>query len=556
VFRGLVCFCFATLSLVAQELGKSEVYAVAQLIFVGSPQGPGQSPAKDTDFWVRIRHQSGSPEYRVYGFWDGGASFKLSFCPTRAGKWNLLEVHSNDRRLSGQKQGGHILAQASKRKGFWEVDAQSPGRRWYKRSDGSHQYIFGNTQYSFLSETGVGGRPNGSSIARDVKGNAAYFKKVRFSAIGDRYPDQATGPFLDESGKSTYDGAWSHRPNPDWFRARVDLAVQTAFEADLIADMILAGPDLPSSRSSLSPAKNAGDPSPFLRYVAARYGAYPNVWMCLANEFDIKTPKYSADRIKQIGAMLRQFLPYPTPVSVHRANGPWLPELNATPSWNDHVIVQNKLKTLAQAADAIDASHAAGGADKPVIDDELSYQGSGDGHTESDTLESHLGAFLGGGYGTTGFKSSGPTREKGETALGVPVLKTGQYFTGNFKAVEHTAARGLEWLRGVIDERVTFWEMTPGTPIFHDLDANFRGMAWPNHEYVLGTDKAVKISATLPPGEWDIASYDVIARRRSVVAKRATGTIVFDAPDSRAVLFHIAKSSSGRASTAAGDHNL
>jgi Domain of unknown function (DUF5060)/Protein of unknown function (DUF4038) len=536
VFQRLVCFCLLVSSLVAQELGKGEVYAVTELTFVGSPQGPGRSPVKDTDFWVRIRHQSGSPEYRIYGFWDGGDTFKLRFCPTQVGQWNLVEVHSNDRRLAAQKQGGYIRALASTRKGFWEVDQQSAGQRWYKRSNGSHQYIFGNTLYTFLAETGSDGKPNGSSIRRDVKGSAEYFKKIRFSAIGDLYPNLATGPFLDEAGRVTYDGSWSHRPNPDWFRTRVDVAVQTAFETDSIADMILAGPDLPASRSSLSPAKNAGDPEPYLRYIAARYGANPNVWICLANEYDIKQPKYTPERIKQLGAMLRRFLPYSTPVSVHSAGGPWAPELNAMPSWNDHVIVQRKLKVLAQAADAIQAAHEAGG-DKPVIDDELSYQGLGDGHSEADTLESHLGAFLGGGYGTTGYKASGPSRRSGS----VNVLKTGQYLTGNFNAVDHTAAHGLKWLREIIDSRVTFWKMEPGTPIFSQLDPNFRGMAWPDHEYVLGSDRIAKVSVTLPSGEWDILRYDVIVQKESTVASRATGPITFVTPASRAVLFHIVK---------------
>ena len=70
----MTCFCLATLALPAQELAKADVYGVAELAFEGSPQTARQSPAKDVDFWVRIRHQSGSPEYRIQGFWDGGAS--------------------------------------------------------------------------------------------------------------------------------------------------------------------------------------------------------------------------------------------------------------------------------------------------------------------------------------------------------------------------------------------------------------------------------------------------------------------------------------------------
>ena len=119
--------------------------------------------------------------------------------------------------------------------------------------------------------------------------------------------------------------------------------------------------------------------------------------------------------------------------------------MNATPAWHDHVIIQEKIKKLPVAADWVSRNHAIGG-NVPVIDDELAYEGAGDGWSEADVIESHLGAFLGGGYGTTGHK---------------PGNKQGHYFWGNFKPSEHTAADNLAWLRQVIDENVTFWRMTP-----------------------------------------------------------------------------------------------
>lgn len=76
--------------------------------------------------------------------------------------------------------------------------------------------------------------------------------------------------------------------------------------------------------------------------------------------------------------------------------------------WNDHQILQRKLRALAPAADIIQLTWRNSGGEPrstPTINDELSYQGDRDKHSEADTLESHLGAFLGGGYGTTGWKT-------------------------------------------------------------------------------------------------------------------------------------------------------
>ncbi|MCD6393361.1 MAG: hypothetical protein J7M40_07630 [Planctomycetes bacterium] len=168
-------------------------------------------------------------------------------------------------------EGYTIRCVASSNPGFWLPDEEAGGR-WYKCSDGSHPYIFGNTMYSFL--TGYKhDDPSGGDIAGDVRGNSEYFKKIRFSIASCRYPHPTEKPFLDDKGKPTDDGNYSHRPNPTWFSKRVDVAVRTALEHDLIA---------------------------------ARYGSFPNVWICMGNEFDIKTPKYTPADIVRFGTTIRK----------------------------------------------------------------------------------------------------------------------------------------------------------------------------------------------------------------------------------------------------------
>ena len=517
------------------------LYGVHELVFDGPVFGPADSPTREVELVTQWRHESGRPVYTIQGFWDGdgqggtsGPVFKVRFCPTQAGKWTLVEVTSNRTELRGQHQGYTVTCTASAQPGFWVVDRDQAGGRWYKRSNGSHPYIYGNTMYSFLSEYDDKG-PSGSNIADDIRGNALYFKKVRFSITGDRYPHPQVKPFLDDSGQPTDNGNFSHRSNPAWFHQRVDLAVQTAAAHDLIADLILCGPDTQDSRSVLQASGNGGDPTPLLRYIAARYGSHPNVWLCLCNEFDIKQPRYTSEQIARCGGILRQFLPYPTPVSVHASARDWHIELNTTPAWNDHVIIQRKLKKLPEAADWIARNHVLGGR-IPVLDDELAYEGAGDGWSEADVIEAHLGAFLGGGYGTTGHK---------------PANKKGHYFWGNFKASEHLAADNLGWLRKVIDENITFWRMTPvddpnagggGLGIFRRVPPGSRVLAWPTHEYVLGTNRADRsVPVNLPAGQWHVARYDALRRQRTILSESASGRFSLEAPDSRAVLFHFKK---------------
>jgi hypothetical protein len=292
----------------------------------------------------------------VQGFFDGdgkggieGDVFKVRFCPKKPGKWTLAEVDSNVKELAGQHRGDHVTAAPSKLHGFWVADEESAGGRWYRRSDGSHQYIFGNTHYTFLTEHGLDGKPTGGRIADDMAANAKYFKKVRFGLQGGQYPHPTEQPWLDDSGQPTDDGNFSHRPNPRWFHQRVDLAVRSSFDHELIADLIIAGPDTPESRTTLKAIHNGGDATPYLRYIAARYGSFPNVWICLCNEYDIKNPKYTQAEIAGHGVAIRKFLPYPTPVSVHDGSRiGWSAEFDSLPAWADHQIIQKKLRSIAR----------------------------------------------------------------------------------------------------------------------------------------------------------------------------------------------------------------
>ncbi|MGB2863182.1 MAG: DUF5060 domain-containing protein [Sedimentisphaerales bacterium] len=539
VLAVLLPLIFVCSLLRAVEIAKAAQYSVVELRFDGPVQGPKDVSARDIDFWARFRRESGSPEYKIHGFWDGdgnggttGGVFKIRFCPTNAGRWNLVEVYSNKQELNGQKQGQYVTAVASDHPGFWIIDPDSPGRRWYMRSDGSHQYIFGNTHYTFLSGYQSGDKPSGNDIAADITGNAKYFKKLRFSLYGGRYVNPDEKPFFDNDGHLSDSGDDSHRPNPYWFGQRADLAVRTAWEHDLIADLILCGPDTKESRSVLRAGNNGGDPTPYLKYIAARYGSYPNVWICLCNEFDIKEPKYTEEQIARFGQIIRQYLPCPTPLSVHTVPRTlWPAKFDELAPWNDHQIIQKKIRNLPDAADAIQYTwrnpDGKGPRNKPTINDELSYEGKGDKHTEHDTIESHLGAFLGAGYGTTGEK---------------PGNKLGQYFMGCFNPAEHTSADNLKYLRETIDKNITFWKMAPETGIFSNLHPGFRGLAWAGHEYVLGTNKARKdIVANLPDGTWTIKRYDIINKDNETLSEAARGSFTFDAPDSRAVMFHFKK---------------
>ncbi len=512
-------------SALAADLGEVRQHHVAELELTGPSFGPRDAPSRDIELVVAFRHESGAPTVAVHGFWDGdgrggagGNVFKVRFRPTRPGRWQVVKTDSNRDRLRGQHEGDTLRCTASSHPGSWIVDG-----RWYRRSDGSHPYIVGNTHYTFLSR-----RNNRGDVAsdpvEDIKTNARYYKKLRFSLAGGRYPDPKLKPFLDDEGRQTDDGRFSFRPNPGWFFQRVDPVIACGHREDLVCDLILCGPDTRGNRSTLQ-----GDPRPWLGYIAARYGAYPNVWVCLSNEWNIKTIRYSAKEIRAAGDFISGVLPYPTPVSVHGNAGPWNKQLNG--DWHDHAIIQDKIRTLDRAADAARRSFVLGGG-KPVVNDENAYQGGGDRFSKEDTIEGCLGTFLGGGYPTTGYK---------------PGAKVGHYFWGGFDPDEHTASKHLVYLRNYIDREIDLGILRP-MPLaeapFSGTAEPFRLLAAPGREYVLGSNRKLQgIKVDLPTGRWRVAQVDLMNMTTKTLAEGAADSFTFDTPDSRAVLTHLKRSS-------------
>ncbi len=188
----IACLFVAMLSLApsnarATELGTVGLYEVLEITFAGHVLS-----AKDTPRGRSIlRHLSARKG-------KGGTSgdvFKVRFCPTKAGMWTLDSVESSDEKLRGQKQGDARTATESKQAGFWLIDTDSAGSRWYKKSNGRRPYIFGNTHYSFLSGHREGGKPSNNDIAAAVCANSEYFNKLRFALHGDRYPDPRVKPY-------------------------------------------------------------------------------------------------------------------------------------------------------------------------------------------------------------------------------------------------------------------------------------------------------------------------------------------------------------------------
>ena len=256
----------------AGEIGRGEVYSVVEVEFRGPHQGAANAPARDVELTVRFRHESGGEEHPSTA--SGTATAAAAPAATSSRSASARRPRPLDARrgplrrraeLDDQRRASTSSPSPPSRHGFWIVDDDSPGRRWYRRSDGSHQYIIGNTHYSFLSGYRARRRAQRQRHRRrHARATPSTSRSCVSACIGRPLSrTRPIKPFLDDSGRPTDDGDFSHRPNPAWFHDRADVAVAAACERDLIADLILCGPDTrgrPARRCA--PTANGGDPTP------------------------------------------------------------------------------------------------------------------------------------------------------------------------------------------------------------------------------------------------------------------------------------------------------
>ena len=196
---GLACWalCVAnTQAMAAEQIGTAEVFSVAEIAFRGPRLGPADTPARDIDLAVVFRHEDGSTAITVQGFCDGdgrggstGDVFMVRFCPTRPGRWTLVEVRSNRGELAGQHQGDWLVAEASPRHGFWEVDARARGRRWYAARTDRTSTSSATRMYSFLSGYGPSKSPRATTSRPTCAATPSFSRSCVSASAADRYPN-------------------------------------------------------------------------------------------------------------------------------------------------------------------------------------------------------------------------------------------------------------------------------------------------------------------------------------------------------------------------------
>lgn len=309
-----------------------------------------------------FRHLDSGRTITMPAFWDGGTTWRCRFAPTQLGRWTYSV---------GGKQ-GEILCVESDNPGF----IHAAGRH-FRFSSGRYIHILGNTHYDLLS-------CSDDVIEKYILWNKGAFNKIRFAVVTQRYhgPVKAFEPGDDEDSYNF------EKPRPRYWR-KLDRTVARMQSAGIIADLILAGPDITYEQLKDNFYK---------RYVVARYAAFSNVWWCMGNEIHSKG-RYTPADVTRAASFIAALDPYDHPRSVHE-QAEWF---YANEKWPTHVIFQMKNPRIADQRRLVLSVRHLG---IPVINDEPAYQGE---IVDGGSIRAFWGCIMACGYGSSGQKTGRKT---------------------------------------------------------------------------------------------------------------------------------------------------
>lgn len=287
------------------------------------------NPYTDLEFWADFRHEDGT-ELRRPGFWAGGRTFAVRFAAAdRPGRWTWrTHCPAADPGLDGQTGILDVSAPGEeanrfRRHGFWRM---SPGGRSLVHADGRPAILAADTAWA-LPWRATPEQARTYAADRSAKGfNAALLMSVQ--------PDRdAVGP-RDRTADEGFDVAFEDLPlgrltqlNPDYFRALDELlGILIEHEIVPVLQPVFFGFGWKGLRSA-GPALPPADYARYCRYLVARYGAQPAIYLVGADGTGHEPPVEAGGREVQAWDCYGQptgihYRPHSTAAAHHDA--PWL----------------------------------------------------------------------------------------------------------------------------------------------------------------------------------------------------------------------------------------
>ncbi|GAA5202623.1 DUF5060 domain-containing protein [Microbacterium jejuense] len=321
-----------------------ERWGVHEIVLNGPDKG---NPYVDVT--VAAVYEGAGQSITVPGFYDGDGTFRVRFSPPAAGEWRWR----TDSNLPALRQSGKVSVVEPSPDNHGPV-LVVPGGYHFVYADGSPYRQIGTTSYSWALQS-----DEKCELTLDTLSKSP-FNKIRM-LVFPNVPAEATDPFV-RTGTGLHD--WDPtRIDPAYFR-RYESRIERLLALGIQADVVLFQPyDTARGYSDMTRV----DDERYVKYIAARFGAYRNVWWSMANEYDgIKTK--TVDDWDHLFQVLQAADPHNRLRSVHNKNIYY----DARKPWITHASIQS----AGAALDGLRAHFHRQFALKPVIFDEVAYEGN------------------------------------------------------------------------------------------------------------------------------------------------------------------------------------
>jgi len=377
--------------------------------------GSYRNPYTETNLTATFNGPDGMRK-TVKGFWDGGNTFRIRFSPTSQGTWSWF-TNSSDAGLNGKSGSIDCIAPLAGQHGFLRRDANN--RTSFVRDDGTRYFMWGQSYYDVMLNVIAKG---GWKMAVD-NSLAHRMNKIRLHVYASKTyttdKEDTTYPQIIPYG-GTFDS-----PNRDELNIRywqgLDDYVKYLESKGVIADLIPfnAYVDLAGVRMWGTQKQDER----YLRYILARYAAFPNVIWCIINEW--AASKKGQSYFDTLGSIVRnedQWMAegsFLRPLSLHQNTRIDFQFFGS--SWPVHAIIQYGVRnkqtdTVNEFQNTAGTKYPNGdewgnagvvynlGRNTPVVNDEYGY--IGESNPISLTPTQHRRAIWGiaaaGGYGAAG----------------------------------------------------------------------------------------------------------------------------------------------------------
>ncbi len=404
------------------------------------------------------------------------------------------------------KSGSVLVSRQTTGHGFLRRDVEFPYTFVY--DDRTRYFLFGNTYYALLDSVMNGG---GWKDAVD-KTRALGMNKIRFTVY--------RGGLGASEGKA--DPGALEKPDLEAMNA-LDNLVRYLGSQEIIADLLMVR-RAHVNAMTLEQGKN------WMRYLVARYGAFPNVIWCLTNEWE-----YS-DKGKDFWSALGRFVheedpmmwrgKYQRGLSVHQQTRyDWqMPG----EKWFSHAIIQLGVRNRGKAHRGGDEWKRASndwrnsfhhgddwghfgiahswGRNYPVVNDEYGYIGEPRDETEPKTpsgesvrysREKHRrtiwGIYMAGGFGSAGDKNQYP---EGRPYITPSFWRDTSEWDDVSHLIRFFTGKGLEW-----------WKLMPSQNLVSGGDRVYV-LAEEGRQYVVYAAAGGTVSIRLASGDYEARRFD------------------------------------------------